>query len=272
MSSAAAALSVALLAAAQLPVAHGSRHVGNAANSPPWSPAAHHQAAGLLLSVRDFGAVDDGSTDDAASIQRGIDASQQQQRALFFPAGVYAVSTGLIVHCTNRHVHLSSVHSNATRLVGEGQHQVTIRASRPMNSVLTYVSEYTYAQQATTTNGHSLSQLTLDGNGHSNFTVHAASITRSQFHAVSANNASLAGMYIGFGWTNQFVECNFHRNGLVALYLDAAVNSVNVINSNFESNRGIGSEQVFPGTSLYIHPLRVCMAYLTGRGDWKRLW
>ena len=197
-------------------------------------------AAGLLLSVRDFGAVGDGTTDDAASIQRGIDVSQQQQRALWFPAGVYAVSTGLIVHCTNPHAHLNAHNTHASKLQGEGQHQVTIRASHPMNSVLTYTSEYTYAQPATTTNGHSLSELTFDGNGHTNFSVHAASMTRSKFHAVSANNATLAGMYIGFGWTNQFIECEFHRNGLVALYLNAAVNSVNVLDSTFESNRGIG--------------------------------
>ena len=197
-------------------------------------------AAGLLLSVRDFGAVGDGTTDDAASIQRGIDASQQQQRALWFPAGVYVVSKGLVVHCSNPHAHLDAHNTRASRLQGEGQHQVTIRASRPMNSVLTFTSEYTYAQKATTTNGHSLSELTFDGNGLTNFSVHAASMTRSKFHAVSANNATLAGMYIGFGWTNQFVECAFHRNGLVALYLNAAVNSVNVLDCIFESNRGIG--------------------------------
>jgi hypothetical protein len=204
------------------------------------SPAPGAAGAHLLLSVRDFGAAGDGTTDDAAAIQRGIDASQLQQRTLWFPAGVYLVSNGLVVHCTNPHAHLNAPNTHTSRLQGEGQHQVTIRASHPMNSVLTFTSEYTYAQKATTTNGHSLSELTFDGNGLSNFSVHAASMTRSKFHGVSANNATFAGMYVGFGWTNQFVECAFHRNGLVALYLNAAVNSVNVLDCTFESNRGIG--------------------------------
>lgn len=196
--------------------------------------------AALLLSVRDFGAVGDGITDDAAAIQRGIDASQQQQRALWFPAGIYAVSTGLVVRRTNRHAHLDAPDTHTSRLQGEGQHQVTIRASHPMNSILTFSSGYTYAQKANTTNGHSLSELTFDGNGITNFSVYAASMSRSKFYAVSANNATLAGMYVGFGWDNKFIECAFHRNGLVALYLNSAVNAVSVLGSTFESNRGIG--------------------------------
>ena len=63
-------------------------------------------------------------------------------------------------------------------------------------------------------------------------------MTRSKFTTVTANDAKLAGIYCGFGWSNNFVECSFHSNGLVALYLDVAVNAVNVLDGTFETNRG----------------------------------
>lgn len=85
----------------------------------------HSQQAGAplaMLSVRDYGAVGNGAADDGPAIQRGIDASQQQQRALWFPAGVYAVSQGLVVRCT-KPFHGRPA-ANTSKLVGEGQHQV----------------------------------------------------------------------------------------------------------------------------------------------------
>lgn len=113
-----------------------------------------------------------------------------------------------------------------------------------MNAVLAFTSfagvDGPGTSGAAITNGHSLSQLTVDGNGVANFSVQAAAMTRSKFHTVTANNAKLAGIYVGFGWINNFVECSFHSNGLVALYIDVAVNAVNVLDCTFETNRGIG--------------------------------
>ena len=41
------------------------------------------------------------------------------------------------------------------------------------------------------------------------------------------------------GWINDVLECYFTGN-LIGLYLDNAVNSVNVVDGNFEGNYGVG--------------------------------
>jgi hypothetical protein len=47
-------------------------------------------------------------------------------------------------------------------------------------------------------------------------------------------------LYIGWGWINTVSGCWFKGNDLVALYFDWAVNSIDVVNSNFEGNHNIG--------------------------------
>ena len=46
-------------------------------------------AATMGLNAKDFGAVGDGAADDWAALQRAINSSQLQGRALLLPAGTY---------------------------------------------------------------------------------------------------------------------------------------------------------------------------------------
>ena len=39
----------------------------------------------------------------------------------------------------------------------------------------------------------------------------------------------VAGLYIGYGWINDVFQCDFAGRSLVGLYLDYAVNAVNVV-------------------------------------------
>jgi hypothetical protein len=77
-----------------------------------------------MLSVKSFGAVGDGSRDDAPAIQRALTAATAG-RTLWFPAGTYRIDTTLQLG-TGR----------ARRLLGEGREAVVLLAAKPMASIL----------------------------------------------------------------------------------------------------------------------------------------
>jgi hypothetical protein len=57
-----------------------------------------------FVSVKDFGAVGDGVTDDTAAIQAAIDACEVLKKPIFFPVGTYIITSGLTVQQKEVHV------------------------------------------------------------------------------------------------------------------------------------------------------------------------
>jgi hypothetical protein len=55
--------------------------------------ASYSMVAGAPLNVLDFGATGNGTTDDTAAIQLAVTASYAQQKAMYFPAGTYLMSS-----------------------------------------------------------------------------------------------------------------------------------------------------------------------------------
>lgn len=70
-----------------------------------------------MLDAKQFGAVGDGTTDDAPALQKALDASQQQHRALFVPAGTYLINRTLTVRNTKEAKYSTW---GSVRLLGEG--------------------------------------------------------------------------------------------------------------------------------------------------------
>ena len=66
------------------------------------------------ISVKDFGAVGDGVTDDTAAIQAAIDACETLKKPLFFPAGTYYMTSGITVQ--QKEVHIIGEGSESTIL------------------------------------------------------------------------------------------------------------------------------------------------------------
>lgn len=162
-----------------------------------------------MLNVVDFGAVGDGVTDCSSAIQRAIDQAQREYRALFVPAGIYRVDTGLMVNTT---APSRAKYSPATqhwrvaplRMIGEGatngEGQSVIFAGRPMAAVLTFASRQPSDDgtvPANLTENHSLEQLALDGNDLANFSAYAPAVIGSKWKSVSFVHGLVAGLYIG---------------------------------------------------------------------------
>ena len=204
-----------------------------------------------MLSVEDFGAVGDGQTDCYEAIQRAIYQAQREYRALFVPAGVYRIDRGLVVNTTE---HSDAKYSPATthwrvaplRLIGEGatngEGQSVIFAGKPMTAVLTFASRQPglTGSGANLTENHSLEQLALDANDLANFSAFAPAIVGSKWKDVSFVHGLVAGLYIGYGWIHNIEGCAFKGSGVAQLYLDRAVNSVNVLDNNFAAAAGVG--------------------------------
>ena len=230
------------------------------AGAPPSRYAAAAAAAaggggggGMMLNVLDFGAVGDGVTDCATALQKAIDQAQYEHRALLVPAGIYRVDRGLVVNTTQPSAGKYSPSTQhcavcPLRLVGEGSNngggESVIYAGQPMAAVLTYASRQpgtlSETDEGNATEGHALEQITLDANDLANFSAFAPAIWGSQWKSASFRHGLIAGLYIGYGWIHTIEDCAFKNNAVVNLYLDRAINSVNVLNNNFASSAGVG--------------------------------
>lgn len=102
-----------------------------------------------FVSVRDFGATGDGSTDDTAAIQRAIsqlfvqETNPRVRRSLFFPAGVYKISDTITV-------------PSYARLFGEGSNSSVIK-------YYTDVSTDTYVVRTSDSKNQTGSSITNNG-------------------------------------------------------------------------------------------------------------
>ena len=127
------------------------------------------------------------------------------------------------------------------RLFGDGMRQSAVVAGQPMDAVLRFVGHGPKGsgKPGLPTDYHSIENMAFGAEGLANYSVAAAGITSSQFRYAAFRGARIVGLMLGYGWINDVLECYFEYN-LIGLYLDNAVNSVNVLDSNFEENYGVG--------------------------------
>jgi hypothetical protein len=132
--------------------------------------------------------------------------------------------------------------------MGEGSNngggESVIFAGQPMAAVLTYASRQpgtlSETDEGNATEGHALEQITLDANDLANFSAFAPAIWGAQWKSVSFRHGLIAGLYIGYGWIHTIEDCAFKNNAVANLYLDRAINAVNVLNNNFAASAGVG--------------------------------
>lgn len=113
----------------------------------PGSPVVRSVSAKLddFASIRDFGAVGDGITDDTDAINRALyqlycrEINTQIRRALYFPAGTYKVTDTIVI-------------PTYAKLVGEGADCSTILLDTSDSSVPAYVARFGDSLQQTGVN------------------------------------------------------------------------------------------------------------------------
>ena len=112
---------------------------------------------GDMISVKDFGAVGDGTTDDRAAIQAGLESCITLGKTLFFPKGTYAMSSFHPIDGPSAAIQLSITNPvGVLSMVGDN---ATIKTT-----VATHASHMLYVRGAQNGKDINLEGLTFDAN------------------------------------------------------------------------------------------------------------
>jgi len=155
------------------------------------------------LSVKDFGATGDGSTDDTTAIQNALNAGSG--RSVYFPAGTYRVSATLVM-------------KTKTTLLGDGINKSILKltsgasASSPLlrNDVQTGTVDVYYDTDL------EFYGLTFDGNNNSTRTVELLSISKVQnvtFTGCAVQNNTFIGLAVAASKNVVVSQSYFTNNG-----------------------------------------------------------
>ena len=182
-------------------------------------------------SVKDFGALGDGSTDDTAAINRALSQlyCQTQQspairRSLFFPAGVYVTSSPI------------NIPTWAT-LYGEGPNNSIIRMAATSNSG-SYVAQTADSLQQTGSNIGSNGATAPTSITIANMAFQSLDNTKNIFLVQSATNCEFKGVsFIGPGNTNTLIN-NSLNTTCVAFGSTPSITTSDIL---FDGCRFVGS-------------------------------
>jgi hypothetical protein len=175
---------------------------------------------GAPINVKDYGAVGDGATNDAAAIQLAITAAAGG--TLYFPAGTYLVGTQL--------TGVSNIH-----IIGAGSDVTTLKASAAINSIILFSDKSNVEIEGLKFDGNSntLSNIRAYATNYpTQFSIHHCYFTGTK------NDVTLSNGCIEFSQTggryqnvsvcdNTFKTCGTH--GAIMAYVDRLVFSRNIL-------------------------------------------
>jgi len=205
------------------------------------------QLADNAISVKTFGAKGDGVTDDTTSIQNAVNYAQLNKKSIYFPSGIYDINNPI------------TLSRDRISITGENFYNTVIQAGSAMESVFLFadVSQNT---------GFTFSNFCIDGGDFANNGISSAKIDHLLLFRVRVIRTLLAGIKIGFGWSNDIVECMIQNNGGNGVEIFASANNaVNFTNTKIFANNGIGV-LVFSGYNISfsgctIEANKICGVY-----------
>lgn len=163
-------------------------------------------AASDVINALDYGAVFDGSTDDASALQSAINAAQTTHKPLVLPAGTSIIGTTLNV-------------SQPLTILGSGRDVTVLRAKSGLNN---YIMTFSGGSAGVGIVAAHLSDFTLDGNLSGQTTgggILALGAVQSVFERLHFTNCYNWGMELGpitggaFGHHNRVFNCLFDNSG-----------------------------------------------------------
>ena len=163
-------------------------------------------ANNAFILASDFGAVFDGTTDDANSLQAAIDEAIDTKKALYLDAGTAIVGTALSI-------------PSALTIIGNGRSSTTLKAANGLND---YVLKFTGGPAGVGVVGAYMADFTVDGNsanqtdGGGILADGAVQCSFERLHLTSCYNWGLKlGPITGgaFGHHNRVVSCLFDNAG-----------------------------------------------------------
>ncbi len=190
-----------------------------------------------VVSVKDFGAVGDGVTDDIAAINAAIAAAALNGRAVFFPKGNYAISSPII---WNKPIAIYTV---------SPKNSAFIKATASMSAMILGPS-----QSDTNLGARSFfSGLYLFGNNLADYGIRGAT-NHTKFDSLRIGGTKVCALSIGYGWCNYFdnVECSSnYGDGINLQDFLGQSNSVILTSCKVFNNGGVGVYAGFGNTVAF---------------------
>lgn len=199
-----------------------------------------------IVSVKDFGALGDGATNDYAAIAAAI-AAHGSTRAIYFPAGTYVVNTAL-------------PWTVPLAFYGEGKNRSLIKAGALMTAI---ISGSTTIGDTNNTSRSMFRGIGLIGTSFASYGFRGVT-NHSTWQDVRVYGTSTVAMQIGYGWCNQFYDLMLDNNqgdGLDLYTLGNQANNALCVGVKCYINSGFGFISAGYGTSFFG-----CLAETNAKG------
>jgi len=166
-----------------------------------------HQKFQEMVSVKDFGAVGDNSTNDTTAIQACATYCTNNGLSMYIPFGIYKITTAIAASCS-------------------------IRGDGPMVSVIKNYGTGDALDLSGSVYYTTFENFSIDGSGNAssrdgislyNTSTNTGNVAYCHFFNVYSYNNGRHGLYHRYAWATRYSQCKFHYNGRLGVFLNTVI-------------------------------------------------